>query len=324
VAGVRHIRLPGHDHAASLTRNLWHDLLWSWRVWRALPPADVTVVNCVSLPVWLGWFRRHSGRLAVMTGRMPKGQYRLYRRLDRVLAVSGAVRTALLRENSGLANATKISGYPIAWTALAQPHTRPVGAPVTIGYVGRLHREKGLDLLVAALTLLAKLPGLPPWRVLLCGPGDVARGGSGDGYVAGLRRSLETALPAGNFELREPVFDVPKLAAVYREIDLFCYPSLAAGGETFGVAVAEAMAAGAVPVVSRLACFADFVRAGSNGEIFAHSAPDAADRLAAVLRALLLDPARRAQLSGAAQADTRQYDFSDFAGRLLADFSTLK
>ncbi len=325
LGGVRHLRLRGYPHTARLARNLWRDFLWSCRVWRALPPADITIINCVALPVWLGWFRRQSGRLVVMTGRMPKGQYRLYRRLDRVLAVSSAVRDALLAENASLAPVTRVTGYPIGWQALASPRdTAAAAGPVTFGFVGRLHREKGLHLLAAALANLARQPDLPRWRVVFCGPHDVSRGGSGPAYVAELARALETALPVSQFEFRPPVFDVAQLAAVYREIDVFCYPSLAARGETFGVAVAEAMAAGAVPVVSQLPCFTDFVRAGVNGETFDQSAPDAADRLALVLRGLLLDPARHARLAGAARADTRSYDFPEFAGRLLADFSTLK
>jgi glycosyltransferase involved in cell wall biosynthesis len=260
-----------------------------------------------------------------MPGRVPKGQYRLYRRLDCVLAVSSPVRTAVLAENPRLAPVTKILGYPVDWSALARPRPAPgPGSPVVIGFVGRLHREKGLDLLVAALGLLARQPGLPPWRAVLCGPADVAHGGSGEAYVRDLQRSLETALPAGSFEVLPPVFTDDKLAEVYRHIDVFCYPSIADRGETFGVAVAEAMATGAVPVVSQLACFNDFVRAGENGESFDQTAPGAPARLAAVLARLLVDPALRAKLAGAARAAVQRYDFPLFAERLLRDFSTLK
>ncbi|MBS0630877.1 MAG: glycosyltransferase family 4 protein [Verrucomicrobia bacterium] len=325
IDGVTHLRLPGYAHTASLARNLLRDFIWSWRVWFALPPADLTIVNCVALPVWLGWFRRHAGLLAVMTGRVPKGQYRLYRRLDRVLAVSSAVRADLLAENPRFASVTKVSGYPIPWRALHQSRPVPApGAPVTFGFVGRINREKGLGLLVSAFALLAQDVGLPPWRVLFCGPVDIARGGSGPDFVAELQATLAAALPADTFEFRPPVFDDAALGAVYREIDVFCYPSLAARGETFGVAVAEAMAAGAVPVVSRLPCFTDFVRDGANGLVFAHEAPDAAARLVAALRRLLLDPSLRSALARNAETDTRVYDFPEFAARLLADFSSLQ
>ena len=53
--GVRHQRLPGWDHQRSLGRNLLLDFLWSWRVFFALPDADIVVVNAVALPIWLGW-----------------------------------------------------------------------------------------------------------------------------------------------------------------------------------------------------------------------------------------------------------------------------
>jgi glycosyltransferase involved in cell wall biosynthesis len=322
--GVRYLRLRGYDHTASLPRNLWLDFRWSVRVWRHLPAADITIVNCIALPVLLGWNRRRAGKVVVMTGRMPKGQYRLYRRVDRVLAVSTPVRAAVLAEKPRFGPLIRITGYPIYWQVLARGRSPSAGGPVTLGFVGRIHREKGLDLLVAALADLAQRTGLPPWRVLLCGPQDIERGGSGPAYAADLQHTLAEVLPAGTFELRPPVFAAGELAAIYRSLDIFCYPSLAARGETFGVAVAEAMAAGAVPVVSQLDCFSDFVRAGENGEVFDQTAPDAPRRLAGLLAGLLADEARRRRLAAAAREETERYDFPVFAERLLADFSTLK
>jgi len=323
--GVNHIRLRGYDHTQRLVKNLWLDFRWSFRVWRNLPKADVTVVNCIALPVWLGWLRGSAGSLVVMPGRMPKGQYRLYRRLDRVLAVSSPVRDAVLAENPQLAGCLKILGYPIPWSELAQPGVAPApGTPVTLGYIGRLHREKGLDLMVNALAQLAKLAGLPPWRIVLCGPSDIKHGGSGADYAHHLEQALGTSLPGKNFEILPAEFAPGALAAIYRRLDIFCYPSLATQGETFGVAVVEAMAAGAVPVVSDLPCFRDFVRSGENAEVFNHTAADATTRLTGALARLLTDPARRERLASSARQDAQVYDFPAFADRLLADFSTLK
>lgn len=322
--GVHHVRLRGSAHTSHLSRNLWLDLLWSLRVWRALPPADITIVNCVTLPFWIGTFRRAAGRVVLMPGRIPKGQFRFYRRLDRVFAVSSVMQAAIVAENPRLAPRIRISGYPIDWRELSQPRpSTPVAAPVTIGYVGRLHREKGLELMAAAVAKLSAFASLPSWRVLLCGPTDVARGGSGRAFVAELERRFASSLPPGRFSILEPVFSGQGLAAVYRAIDLFCYPSLAGRGETFGVAVAEAMAAGAVPVVSQLGCFTDFVRPDATGVIFNHTSPGAADRLAEALAGLLSDPPRRIRLAAAAQAAVKVYDYPDVAGRMLADFSTL-
>jgi glycosyltransferase involved in cell wall biosynthesis len=114
-----------------------------------------------------------------------------------------------------------------------------------------------------------------------------------------------------------PEFDPAKLALHYGALDIFCYPSLAEQGETFGVAVAEAMAAGGAPVVSGLACFNELVRNGDTGLVFAHTAPDAAQRLADTLGRLLLDGALRRDLAARAQAHARRYDFPASAATIL-------
>jgi glycosyltransferase involved in cell wall biosynthesis len=178
-------------------------------------------------------------------------------------------------------------------------------------------------LLADALRLLATQPGLPPWRLLLCGPTDVARGGSGPEFRGLLQHRLSSAITAARFNLLDPQFNDRTLAGVYQRIQIFCYPSLAEQGETFGVAVAEAMAAGAVPVVSRLACFTDFVRDGENGLVFDHTAPDAAAQLAAALGRLLADADLRARLATVARQDVSVYDYAAYADRLLADFALL-
>jgi glycosyltransferase involved in cell wall biosynthesis len=247
-----------------------------------------------------------------------------------VLAASTYVRERVVAENLRLAPVAVVSGYPIDWRLLNHPTgmapaSLPAIAPdeVVLGYVGRIHEEKGLMLLAEALKLVAAKPGLPPWRLLLCGPADVPRGGSGVAFRGQLLHRLSTAMPPDRFNLLDPEFNERTLAGLYRRMDVFCYPSLAEKGETFGVAVAEAMAAGAVPVVSRLACFTDFVRDGANGLVFDHAAPDAAARLAAALVRLLGETGLRGQLAAEAHATARRYDYSAYAETLLADFAQL-
>jgi len=309
--------LEWFNHRRRLWQNLLCDLIWSWRVYRQLPAADVVVLNSISLGCWLGWRRPGAGRVVLMVGRQPKGQFRVYSHLARILVPSSAVRAAVTRERPTQAALVRVIGYPIDFSALSRP--RPNREPtVTVGFVGRLHREKGLDLLAAAAHRLASLPGLPPWRLLLCGPADVARGGSGDEYLAALKRQLPPQA-----SIVAPRFETAALHELYRQIDIFCYPSLAAQGETFGVAVAEAMAAGAVPVVSDLPCFRDLVTPGVNGLTFDATRDGAAADLAAHLADLVTDAGRRAALAAAAQASVASYDTSAFAARLLADFAQL-
>lgn len=328
--GIRHIRLRGYHHQRQLWRNLLLDFIWSWRVFFALPSADIAVVNAVALPTWLGWLKPRAGRVVIMTGRMPKGQYRRYRDIARVLSASTYVRDRVLEENPGLAPVTRVTGYPIDWRMLgvetaSAPRSFPEIAPgeIVLGYVGRIHTEKGLMLLADALKLLAAMPGLPPWRLLICGPSDVARGGSGVIFRGELLHRLSTEISTPRFNVLEPQFNDRTLASVYQRIKIFCYPSLAEKGETFGVAVAESMAAGAVPVVSKLACFTDFVRHGENGIVFDHQAPNAAELLADALAQLLRDQGRRETLARNARRDSERFDYSRYAESLLEDFQQL-
>ena len=178
-------------------------------------------------------------------------------------------------------------------------------------------------LLVDALRIVSKAPGLPLWRLMLCGPVDIARGGSGGAFRGQLGNKLSEFLHSDRFNIIDPQFNERVLAGFYRRINIFCYPSLAEQGETFGVAVAEAMAAGAVPVVSKLACFTDFVRHEQNGLVFDHRAPDAAAQLAASLERLISDAALRQRLADAARQDSRHYDYPVYAEALLADFAEI-
>jgi len=322
IDGIRMIRAPGFNHTPRLWRNLLLDFLWGLRAARRLPPGDIVVCNTVSLPVYLRLLRPSAGRVVAVLGRMPKGHAKAYGRVDRLIATSEAVRARVILENPRLGSRTRVIPNPIDWE-LHQAHGRKAVPPaaVTIGYVGRLHPEKGLEILLRAAAALAHRPGLPRWRLRLVGPGSVAAGGGGEAYVEGLR---QLALRAGaDVSIEAPVFDPAALAEIYGGMDIFCYPSLAEKGEGLSVAPIEAMAAGAVPVVSALECYRDVVRDGSNGRVFDHRAADGATRLADCLAALLQDPGERARLAAQAAEDARRFDYRVVAAALLEDFSGL-
>jgi phosphatidylinositol alpha-mannosyltransferase len=91
---------------------------------------------------------------------------------------------------------------------------------------------------------------------------------------------------------------------VYHSVDVFCAPNT--GGESFGYVLAEAMAAGAPIVASDLDAFRQVLRGGRAGQLFETGSP--AD-LAAAAGRLLDHPERRADLSAAASAAVRDYDW---------------
>lgn len=319
VDGVTHLRVRGATHSANLAVNLWRDFWWGVRVARVLPEADAVICNTVTLPVWLRRIRRRAGRVVVVVARMPKGHGRAYGNVDLLLSLSPAVSAALVRENPGLARRIVPFPYPIDWHLHARPgRPESLAGKITIGYVGRVHPEKGLAVLLGAAARLVRRTDLPAWRLEITGPWSVPEGGGGEDFHRRLTAEFGPVL-GERLHFTGPVYAPDLLADRYRGVDVFCYPSLAEKGETFGVAVAEAMAAGCVPVVSQLACFAPLVEGGRTGLEFDHRAPDAADRLAGALALLLQDPGRRRQLAAQAQAHVRRYDFAECARTVLLD-----
>lgn len=318
MAGVQMRRVRGYQHTRSLPVNLVLDLLWGLRVARALPPGDIVACNTVSLPALLSRGNGRAGRVVAVLGRMPKGHARFYGRVDRIVATSEAVRHKVARENPRLVRRTRLFPNPIDWHLHQQP--RNEGPPATIGYVGRMNREKGVEVLLQAANQLAA-GTRAEWRLRLIGPQSVAEGGSGAAYVDTLRR---LAAPIANrVSIESPIYDATQLAKQYATMAIFCYPSLADKGEGLSVAPIEAMAAGAVPVVSALECYRDVIRPGENGFVFDHRTADRAHQLAQRLALLLNDVSRRQACAESARQDAKRFDYVTVAEALLADFTEL-
>lgn len=320
---LHHLRLPGIRHTRWLPLNLLLDFLWGLQVLVRAPRADVIVCNTVSLPVYARWLRPAAGRVAVVLGRMPKGQNRLYGATDLILATSTAVAAKARAENPRLGERIFTLPNSIDWLLhQAAGAARIPDQGLTIGYVGRIHPEKGLECLLEAAAELARQDDLPTWRLVLVGPVAVAQGGGGEAYRDGLRDRFGTTL-GDRLEFLAPVYDAAALARIYGGLDVFCYPSTAAQGEGLSVAPIEAMAAGAVPVVSRLDCYHDLIVPDVNGLQFDQTSAHAPPELARLLASLLRDPQRRRRLAQAAQETARHHDFSAAIPPLLARFERL-
>jgi phosphatidyl-myo-inositol alpha-mannosyltransferase len=210
------------------------------------------------------------------------------------IAVSEAARTTLVHHLGG--DAVLIpNGVTISRFEKAEPLAGWPGEGGAIGFLGRMDEpRKGLAVLLRAFCLIgAERPGL---RLLIAGPGDT------DEVAARVPASLRDRVV-----LLGQVSEAVKVQ-VYHSVDVFCAPNT--GGESFGIVLAEAMAAGAPIVASDLDAFRRVLRGGRAGELFASG--DAADLAAAVGR-LLDDRQRRAMLSAAASAAVRDYDWTKIA-----------
>jgi phosphatidyl-myo-inositol alpha-mannosyltransferase len=167
----------------------------------------------------------------------------------------------------------------------------------TIGFVGRFTEpRKGMAVLLDALRLLE----LPDLRLLVVGRGDVDE----------LKVQAGPEL-ADRLVLLGQVDDEVKARAL-RSVDVYCAPNT--GGESFGVILTEAMSAGTPVVASDLDAFRRVLDDGRAGVLTPVGDPAA---LAAALRDLLADPARRVDLAAAARRRVAMFDWSVVAGQVM-------
>lgn len=308
--GVRHVRVPGYDQPANGLRLKWLDLLYTRRALAAAADADVTVTNTFWSPLLA---RRRHGRVCVSVERMPKGQTRLYRRAAWLRANSNAVREALLREDPTAGPRILLVPNPITDPPLSSLPWTQRGRVVL--YAGRLHEEKGIELLLRTWAKLRAATATSDWTLRLIGPVDSAGGGGGQTWLDSLLAKHGNA----GVEVLPPVYAIDALFTHYAEARLFVYPSLAERGESFGSAVLEAMSHGTPPVVSNLACFQDFVQPGQNGFVFDHRAVDPAAALVDALQQAMA--ADLTSISAAATAVNKTHAPAAIAAQLLAAFA---
>jgi len=179
------------------------------------------------------------------------------------------------------------------------------GSGGTVAFIGRLDEpRKGLPTLLAAMEqVVARRPGV---RLLVAGRGDADE-------------VLEEVSPA----VRDAVTFLgvvtePDKVRLLHSADVYVAPNL--GGESFGIVLVEAMAAGAPVLASDLDAFREVLDGGRVGALFPTG--DVL-RLGDALCALLDDPARREALRAAASSWVRRFDWDTVTTDLLAVYETV-
>jgi phosphatidyl-myo-inositol alpha-mannosyltransferase len=183
-------------------------------------------------------------------------------------------------------------------------YARGTGSP-TIGFLGRYDEpRKGLPVLLEAMRTVVREH--PDARLLVAGRGDPEE-----------FAELVGADLAPHVTLLGELAEADK-AAFLRSVDVYCAPNLL--GESFGVILLEAMAAGAPVVASDLDAFARVLADGATGVLVPRG--DAA-ALAGALSGLLADAGRRAALADAGRRVVAGYDWAVIAERILAVYETV-
>ena len=315
---VKHIRVRGYDAPRSLVWLKVLDLFYSIHTMPRIPKSDIIVTNTFWLPILLRLVNR--GKIYVHVARYPKGQMRFYGNAARLQSPSHAVARAIVAEAPQLKNKVAVIPYPAPTPTIA-------GEPGSVGerekiilFVGRVHPEKGVHLLVQAFA------GLSPeiaveWKLSIVGPAEEELGGGGESYLADLKRAALNS--AGTVFFHGPVFNPTHLEQHFRNARLFVYPSLAEQGESFGLAPLEAMAHGCAVMVSNLDCFGDFVRDRQTGFVFDHRSESPAQTLRQSLEAVINDSTLLTRVADAGYRTSADYSVNRVADQFLHDFSSL-
>jgi phosphatidylinositol alpha-mannosyltransferase len=194
------------------------------------------------------------------------------------------------------------NGIDVAAFADAEP--ADLGGGRKLLFVGRLHPRKGFGHAVEAFGRLAR--ARPDVRLVVVGAG--AEAGVVDVLPEELRHRVTMLGAVGNREL----------PTIHRACDIFVAPSTR--GESFGIVLLEAMAAGLPVVTTRIPGYVEVVQDGGTGLLVDPGDPEG---LAGACARLLDDPPLADRLGRAAAARARRYDWSVVASEVEAVYASV-
>lgn len=178
----------------------------------------------------------------------------------------------------------------------------------TVLFLGRYDEpRKGMAVLLDALPKVVQR--FPDVQLLIVGHGDADQLRGQAGRLAAHLRFLGQVDDAGK-------------AAAMRSADVYCAPNT--GGESFGIVLVEAMAAGTAVVASDLDAFRRVLRDGEVGHLVPVDPPDLqAAALADGLIAVLENDVLRERYVAAGNAAVRRYDWSVVASQIMRVYETV-
>jgi phosphatidylinositol alpha-mannosyltransferase len=242
----------------------------------------------------LGTFHTYSDNALTNSGARLAGATRRMNRLHARIAVSEAAAWTARRFFGGR--------YRIVPNGVQLPPPQEgievgAGAPLRILFIGQAVERKGLPVLLKAFEALRE--HVPATLTLVgAGPEQVAPLLLDDRGVTALGKVSES-----------------QKASALGEADVLCAPSL--GGESFGMVLTEAFAASTPVIASNITGYRDVVRDGIDGVLVPPGDPVA---LAEALRAIALEPRRRAQMAKEARIRAQRFAWPQVAAEVLESY----
>ena len=172
--------------------------------------------------------------------------------------------------------------------------------PNTLGFIGRFDEpRKGLAVLLAAVPKIAR--EIPNLRILVAGPGNP--------------NDFDKLVPP---ELRERITFLGRISEIekaqfFKSISMYIAPNT--GSESFGIILAEAMAAKTPIVASNLPAFTKLLDDGRSGAIFAS---EDSDDLAQTILKLLSNATKRDEIAIAGYEKAKSFDWNSVGDQILS------
>jgi phosphatidylinositol alpha-mannosyltransferase len=215
------------------------------------------------------------------------------------IAVSAAAREFANRyfpaEYSIIPNGVDVATY----SRPAPPFALPGDAGPTVLFVGRFNEErKGFRYLLDAMSLVQR--SRPDARLIVAGGGDPTP------FRALIRQSQLRNVHFVGYVTKQ------QLAALYQSTTVFCAPST--GGESFGIVLLEAMAAGAAIVAADNPGYRDVLEHRRQGLLVP---AQSADALAVGILQLLDDQTAREAMAAAGRSKAQDYAWDRVAGQVF-------